>query len=216
MGLSLKLRAQIDEAGEASCDPLTPFLCAGDPGPRDTTQRPPSVTSWDPMAQAPHFTKGQTHAHALPVQCTQLHHKRSAESLRRACYRTWNHLPGHSHPPGLSTGTQTSVHGCPAGPSPTPLPLHPCTCLQTGGGGVAGRGVHGFLAPISPPMCCTHCWACCHLSLSDLVSGSHTVGGSSCLQKGSFGVCRALRSFLPGKILFPEAGAMTLPFPWGS
>lgn len=89
------------------------------------------------------------------------------QSLRRACYRTWNHLPGHSHPPGLSTGAQTSVHGCPAGPSPTPLPLHLCTCLQTGGvgGGAVGRGVHGFLAPISPPMCCTHCWACCHLSL---------------------------------------------------
>lgn len=155
VGLSLKLRAQIDEAGEASCDPLTPFLCAGDPGPRDITQRPPNVTSWGPMAQAPHFTRGP-HPDTCACTACAVHTTAPQTLCRVSALSLLPHLEPFTWalpPPGLSTGAQTSVHGCPAGPSPTPLPLHPCTCLQTGGGG-AGRGVHGFLAPKSPPMCC--------------------------------------------------------------
>lgn len=86
-------------------------------------------------------------------------------------------------------------------PSPIPLPLHPCTCLETSGvGGSEGQGVlapvlHSLLGPLPsrPPRSSfrfTHSWG---------VQLSPESGVCGCLTPGSY---------LPGAVLFPSTGAL--------
>lgn len=184
------LRAQIDGAGEASHGPLSPSLCAGGPGPRIG---PKHDFPRPGLAQAPHFPG----AHILTrAQCT--HH------LHGVLASTENHSPGHTQPPGLSTGhlptdeCTAPRQGLPPPPSSL-LPMHMPTDGREGG---MRRGVPGCWANLPS----THYWACCNLSFPDPVSDSHTVGGPE------WGLwCLCPESLLHGQVPSLKAEAGYLP-----
>lgn len=118
--------------------PSTPSLCAGGPRPGEGVQN----TQHD--FTGPRLARG---SHPDPCTCTP---DPPPGAVCGVLASIWNPSPGHTQPPGLSTGQlPTDVHTASRQGLhlPTLFPsAHAHVCRRAG-----GRGAHGCLAPTSPP-----------------------------------------------------------------